>query len=122
MKIFSFSGIDGAGKSTQISELQAWLEGGAVRTELRSFWDDVVVLSRWRELMSRKAFKGDQGVGSPDKPLQRRDKKDGQHRANGDDNNQLTASERRGGWNGFRVHGWQAKAVIAALSNTFRTR
>jgi len=74
MKIFSFSGIDGAGKSTQISELQAWLEGGAVRTELRSFWDDVVVLSRWRELMSRKAFKGDQEVGSPDKPLQRRDK------------------------------------------------
>jgi thymidylate kinase len=39
-----------------------------------TFWNDVVVLCRLREYMSHRAFKGDQGIGSPDKPLQRRDK------------------------------------------------
>jgi thymidylate kinase len=74
MKIISFSGIDGAGKSTQIIQLQTWLEDVGIRSKLLTFWDNVVVLSRWREYMSRKAFKGDQGVGTPEKPLQRRDK------------------------------------------------
>jgi thymidylate kinase len=72
--IVSFSGIDGAGKSTQISELQLWLRQSGLSTELVTFWDDVVVLCRLREYMSHRAFKGDQGIGSPDKPLQRRDK------------------------------------------------
>jgi thymidylate kinase len=74
MKIVSFSGIDGAGKSTQILELQAWLRASGMRTELLTFWDNVVVLSRLRESISHKAFRGDRGVGSPEKPLQRRDK------------------------------------------------
>jgi len=39
-----------------------------------TFWDDVVVASRFREFTSHKAFKGDQGIGSPEKPLHRRDK------------------------------------------------
>jgi thymidylate kinase len=72
--IVSFSGIDGAGKSTQITELQSWLEKSAFRTSLLTFWDDIVVFSRFREFASFKAFKGDRGVGSPEKPLQRRDK------------------------------------------------
>jgi thymidylate kinase len=72
--IVSFSGIDGAGKSTQISELQLWLHQSGLSTKLVTFWDDVVVLCRLREYMSHRAFKGDQGIGSPDKPLQRRDK------------------------------------------------
>jgi thymidylate kinase len=72
--IVSFSGIDGAGKSTQISELQLWLSQSGRSTKLVTFWDDVVVLCRLREYMSHRAFKGDQGIGSPDKPLQRRDK------------------------------------------------
>jgi thymidylate kinase len=72
--IVSFSGIDGAGKSTQISELQLWLRQSGLSTKLVTFWDDVVVLCRLREYMSHRAFKGDQGIGSPDKPLQRRDK------------------------------------------------
>jgi thymidylate kinase len=72
--IVSFSGIDGAGKSTQISELQLWLRQSGLSTKLVTFWNDVVVLCRLREYMSHRAFKGDQGIGSPDKPLQRRDK------------------------------------------------
>jgi thymidylate kinase len=74
LKIVSFSGIDGAGKSTQISALQNWLEKSGHRTQLLTFWDDIVVLPGFREFMSLKAFKGDKGIGSPEKPLQRRDK------------------------------------------------
>ena len=74
MKIISFSGIDGAGKSTQIAGLQACLVGLGLRAELLTFWDNVVVLSKFREFASHKAFKGDQGIGSPEKPLRRRDK------------------------------------------------
>ena len=74
MKIVSFSGIDGAGKSTQICALKAWLAEVGVNVKLLTFWDDVVVLPHFREFISRAAFKGDQGIGSPEKPLQRRDK------------------------------------------------
>ena len=73
-KIVSFSGIDGAGKSTQIQALQAHLHEQGLRTLLLVFWDDVVVFPHFREFMSLKAFKGDAGVGSPDRPIERRDK------------------------------------------------
>jgi thymidylate kinase len=72
--IVSFSGIDGAGKSTQISQLESWLRDSGLSTRLVTFWDDVVVLCRLREYMSHRAFRGDQGIGSPNNPLQRRDK------------------------------------------------
>jgi len=74
LKIVSFSGIDGAGKTTQLLEFRNWLEQCGLRTILLTFWDDVVVLPRFREFISHKAFKGDSGVGSPEKPLRRRDK------------------------------------------------
>ena len=74
MLIVTFSGIDGAGKSTQISSLETWLSSSGLQTALLTFWDDVVCFSRGREFMSYKAFKGDRGVGSPEKPVQRRDK------------------------------------------------
>lgn len=74
MTIVSFSGIDGAGKSTQISALEMWLNESGLSTSLLTFWDNVVCFSRCREFMSLKAFKGDAGVGSPEKPLQRCDK------------------------------------------------
>jgi thymidylate kinase len=74
VKIVSFSGIDGAGKSTQIAALEAWLGEIGLSVHMLTFWDDVVVLSKFREFTSHVAFKGDKGVGSPEKPLQRRDK------------------------------------------------
>ncbi len=74
MKIISFSGIDGAGKSTQIHALEAWLRKAQLRTSLLTFWDNVVVFSRLREFISHKAFKGDQGIGTPERPLARLDK------------------------------------------------
>jgi thymidylate kinase len=72
--VVSFSGIDGAGKSTQIDALvRAFTDAGS-RVLLLSFWDDVAALTRFREGMSHKVLKGDKGVGHPDKPLNRRDK------------------------------------------------
>jgi thymidylate kinase len=72
--VVSFSGIDGAGKSTQIAALEELMRRSGFRTRLLTFWDDVVMFSRLREFMSLKAFKGDSGVGSPERPVQRRDK------------------------------------------------
>lgn len=74
VKVISFSGIDGAGKSTQIEALQDHLRELGFRSTLYTFWDNVVVLPRFREHMSLAGFKGDKGVGSPDNPITRRDK------------------------------------------------
>jgi thymidylate kinase len=74
VKIISFSGIDGAGKSTQIDALKCRLEQAGLRVKLLTFWDDVVILAKFREAVSYKAFKGDRGIGTPTKPLNRRDK------------------------------------------------
>jgi thymidylate kinase len=73
-KFVSFSGIDGAGKSTQIANLRAHLENAGMRVTLITFWDDVARLKGIREGAGHKLFKGEKGVGSPDKPVNRRDK------------------------------------------------
>jgi thymidylate kinase len=72
--IVSFSGIDGAGKSTQIDALCAFLRSQGFRWELYRFWDDVVAFSSLREKCSLRVFKGDRGIGSPERPIERRDK------------------------------------------------
>jgi thymidylate kinase len=72
--LVSFSGIDGAGKTTQIGNLIAWLEGAGLRVKLVTFWDDVATLKSLRETTGHALFKGEKGVGSPDKPVNRRDK------------------------------------------------
>jgi thymidylate kinase len=74
LKVVSFSGIDGAGKSTQIDALCQCVRSLGLHCRVLTFWDDVVALSRFRERLSSFAFKGEQGVGSPDKPILRRDK------------------------------------------------
>ena len=74
VKIVTFSGIDGAGKSTQIDALKGQLEQAGLRVKLLTFWDDVVIFAKFREAISYKAFKGDRGIGTPTKPLNRRDK------------------------------------------------
>ena len=70
----SFSGLDGAGKTTQIENLRAQLEARGLRAELLAFWDNVVVFSRHREDFVHKVFKSERGIGAPDKPVNRRDK------------------------------------------------
>jgi hypothetical protein len=39
-----------------------------------AFWDEVAVLTRYREFISHALFQGDKGVGSPANPVNRRDK------------------------------------------------
>ncbi|MGA9208113.1 MAG: thymidylate kinase [Terriglobales bacterium] len=39
-----------------------------------AFWDDVATLARARELLGHVLFRGEQGVGSPGRPVLRRDK------------------------------------------------
>ncbi|MGB8477359.1 MAG: thymidylate kinase [Acidobacteriaceae bacterium] len=73
-KFVSFSGIDGAGKSTQIANLRARLQDAGMRVVLVTFWDDVARLKRIREGAGHTLFKGEKGVGSPEKPVNRRDK------------------------------------------------
>jgi thymidylate kinase len=74
VRVVTFSGIDGAGKSTQIQALQDQLLRRGFHAMVYSFWDDFVVLRRLREFMSYKAFRGDKGVGSPEEPINRKDK------------------------------------------------
>jgi thymidylate kinase len=70
----SFSGMDGAGKSTQIASLRARMEEAGLRVRIVTFWDDVARLTHLREVSGHKIFKGDKGIGSPDRPINRRDK------------------------------------------------
>jgi thymidylate kinase len=72
--VVSFSGIDGAGKSTQIEALSARLIEDGLRVRLIRFWDDVARLKGIRETSGHRIFKGDKGVGSPQAPINRRDK------------------------------------------------
>ncbi len=73
-RFVSFSGIDGAGKSTQIEALRERLLQSGFRVSMLAFWDDVSMLTGVREFSGHTLFKGEKGVGSPDKPVNRRDK------------------------------------------------
>jgi thymidylate kinase len=72
--VLSFSGIDGSGKSTQIEILRTRLCQLGLRVRVLAFWDDVALLKRWREFTSHAIFQSEKGVGSPDRPVSRRDK------------------------------------------------
>ena len=73
-RFVSFSGMDGAGKSTQIEALRARMEGDGWHVLLVRFWDDVAMLTQLREDAGHAIFKGDQGVGTPAAPKNRQDK------------------------------------------------
>ena len=70
----SFSGVDGAGKTTQIDNLCAFLSEQRVRYRVFRFWDDIARLTSLREGTGHRVFKGEKGIGSPEKPINRRDK------------------------------------------------
>ena len=70
----SFSGIDGAGKSTQIDALVAHLSREGLRVRVYRFWDDIAQLTGLREGAGHRVFKGEKGIGRPEAPINRRDK------------------------------------------------
>ncbi len=72
--LISFSGMDGAGKSTQIENLRSALHASGLSTRLLAFWDNVVVGVKYREGFVHKVYKSERGIGSPGKPVNRRDK------------------------------------------------
>lgn len=72
--LISFSGIDGAGKSTQIEALHRKLEEARLQVRVLAFWDDVACFTSVREAAGHAIFKGEKGVGTPDAPVNRRDK------------------------------------------------
>jgi thymidylate kinase len=72
--ILSFSGIDGAGKSTQIERLRACLHAAGLNVAQLAFWDDVVVFPGLRAGISHKLLGGEAGIGAPEKPVNRNDK------------------------------------------------
>jgi len=72
--LISFSGMDGAGKSTQIENLKSIAESHGLKVTVLTFWDNVVMLSRYREAFVQKVFKSESGIGAPGKPVNRRDK------------------------------------------------
>lgn len=72
--LLSFSGIDGAGKSTQIETLCTNLRTVGLNVQLITFWDEVVRLKIIRKGATHALFHGDQGVGTVATPIRRRDK------------------------------------------------
>ncbi len=72
--LISFSGLDGAGKTTQIAALRDSISFLGIHSALLIFWDDVVVASRWREGFVHKVLGSEKGIGAPGFPVNRRDK------------------------------------------------
>jgi hypothetical protein len=54
--------------------LCAQLRESGARVQRALFWEDVAVLTRFREFSSHTLFGGGRGIGSPDSPVNRRDK------------------------------------------------
>lgn len=73
-KLVSFSGIDGAGKSTQIDALCGAIRAAGMQIRVVRFWDEVASLVGFRQAASVGIFKSDAGVGAPGAPVMRRDK------------------------------------------------
>ena len=72
--LVTFSGIDGAGKSTQIEKLQRYLTAEGIPFRQLAFWDHVAVFRGARSGFSRHVLQSDGSVGSPERPAARRDK------------------------------------------------
>lgn len=72
--LISFSGIDGAGKSTQIEKLSLYLRGEGISLRQLTFWEDIAVLSDLRTSFSRRVLAGHDRVGAQEPWARRRDK------------------------------------------------
>src|SRR5579872_917950 len=72
--LVTFSGIDGAGKSTQIDKLCKRLAEAGLSVRQFTFWDNVVPFSRLRAAFSHKFLDSEGGIGAAGKPVNRNDK------------------------------------------------
>ena len=72
--LITFSGIDGAGKTTQIEMLHTYLTRAGIPFQQLTFWDDVVLFRDMRSGFSRAVLQSDGAIGTPEQPAQRRDK------------------------------------------------
>jgi thymidylate kinase len=57
-RLISFSGIDGAGKSTQIAALSAALSAHELKVARIAFWEDVAILPNFRAGVSLRMLRG----------------------------------------------------------------
>ena len=69
--LISFSGIDGAGKSTQIAKLLTYLREAQLSVLQLAFWDDVVAFPSLRAGFSHKFLDSTGEIGAPGKPAKR---------------------------------------------------
>jgi thymidylate kinase len=72
--IISFSGVDGAGKSTQIRKLREYLSASGFAVSELTFWDNVAMFPGMRTGFSRRVLQSDGNIGTPEYPADRRDK------------------------------------------------
>lgn len=72
--VITFSGIDGAGKTTQIERLTKYLQQAGIPVRRMALWDDVVLLRGARSGFSRTVLQSDPDVGTPEHPVHRNDK------------------------------------------------
>jgi thymidylate kinase len=72
--LITLSGIDGAGKSTQIAKLADYLTVQRVPVRQLAFWDDVVLFRGARTGFSRRVLQSDGAIGTPERPARRNDK------------------------------------------------
>ena len=72
--IISFSGVDGAGKSTQIRKFRDYIAAEGISVGELTFWDNVAMFPSMRAGFSRRVLQSDGSIGTPDRPADRRDK------------------------------------------------
>jgi len=72
--VITFSGIDGAGKSTQIEKLSSYLSQAGITVHNLALWDDVALFREARSSFSRAVLQSDPAEGAPGHPVERRDK------------------------------------------------
>jgi thymidylate kinase len=72
--VVTFSGIDGAGKSTQIEKLSSYLAQAGIPVHNLTLWDDVALFRSARSNFSRAVLRSDPADGTPGRPVQRKDK------------------------------------------------
>lgn len=72
--VITFSGIDGAGKTTQIEKLNTYLAQAGIPVHNLTLWDDIALFQEARSKFSRTVLQSEPGTGSIEHPVERRDK------------------------------------------------